>query len=93
MELAHGQLSHTPSQVLLTYPQDFLPVPVKHMRCKTPVCTEHLPGHYVSHTQFPLRHIANVASLWVHNYIFVSLLEPKHYIHELQLPGHHNGGV
>lgn len=55
--------------------------------------TEHLPSHHVSHTQLSLRHVANVASLWIHNDIFICLLKSKHYIHKLQLPCHHYGGI
>lgn len=54
---------------------------------------KHLPSHHISHAQLSLRHVAKVASLWVHDDILIRLLKSKHNIHELQLPRHHYGRV
>lgn len=77
----------------VTYPQDFLFVLVEYVRGEASVSPEPLSSHHIAHAQIPLRHVADVISLRIHDDIFVGLLESQHHIHQLQLPLHDDGGV
>ena len=68
-------------------------MPIKDMCCKAPVRRSHLSNHRIPHAQLHLRYVTNVASLWIHDDIFVGLLKSDHDVHELQLPDHHYSGI
>lgn len=76
-----------------TYSQDFFFVLVEYMRGEASVGPEPLSRHHIAHTQPPLRHIANMVSLRIHDDVFVRLLESQHHVHQLQLSLHDDGGV
>ena len=48
---------------------------VEHVRREASMGCEHLPCHHVSHPEIPLRYVAHMISLRIHNNVSIRLLE------------------
>jgi hypothetical protein len=58
-----------------TYSQNFVFVPVKHMRHETSVGAERLPCNCISKSLLLLSHVPDMISLRIHDNIFIRLFE------------------